>query len=187
MESYPSKNTSCCDKDGNVIEIDGTHTCEKCGLVLDMLCMENHPIADNYNKPYHFGGLISEYCERGNIDTESRIFAERLFKQFTEKYPKLQKVPLAAACIYVGCKRNRVPRTLKELSGITGCNIKYMAKYEKHIYSTFYPNTPSAYVERFCRKLNLKFEKIKIVLNELERNPTFVEESNAITTACAYI
>ena len=76
---------------------------------------------------------------------------------------------------------------MKELSGITGCAAKQIAKYEKKISNVYYPNSPSHYVERFCSKLNLKFEKTKLVLREIEVQNDLNKESNPIAIACAYI
>ena len=177
----------CCKQDRNIIPIDGTHTCIGCGRVIDTLLMEPD-IPINYtsvNKD--FKGMIYEYCERGNIDIQTGVFTERLFKNISKKSNRLHKVPLTAACLYVACKKNGNPRSMKEIAGITGSCIKQMGRYEKFISNVHYPITPSNYIERFCSKLNFKFDKIKIILNQLKLADDFIFDFNPAAIACSYI
>ena len=145
MEDHTTNITLYCKKEHDLVQIDGTFTCFKCGIVEDTLLMEpvirHMPPSEKYTPKLKES--IDEFCERGNIDTQTSWSTYNLFKKISKEKRRFQKVPLLAACLYVSCKKNGVARTIKEISAITGCDIKKMGKYEKIISHSHYPINPS--------------------------------------------
>ena len=188
MANYTADGARCCKNELNVIEIDGTNTCIKCGLVLDMLSFKDiSPPSYVYANDYHLGDQFSEYCERGNINKETGLIAEDIFNRFCSHSTRLSKIPLMATSLYVACKKNGVPRSMKEISAISGCSIKQMGRYEKLVSHKYYATPASTYVERFCAKLGLKFMTTKIVLRNIETKTASSSTRNSIAIACASI
>ena len=189
MADHTTNITMYCKKEHDLVQIDGTFTCVKCGIVEDTLLME--PVikhiypSENYNSILK--DRIDEFCERGNIDTQTAWSTYNLFKKISKEKRRFYKVPLVAACLYVSCKKNGVARTIKEISAITGCDIKKMGKYEKIISHVHYPINPSIYVERFCSKMNLKFEKVKMIQKQMNLHQDSTRNCNPAATACVFI
>ena len=85
MRGDQTYGNQCCEQESNVVEVEGSHTCVKCGLVIDMLCMEGNYIADSYLRSDNDGSLIDEYCERGHIDPKTSFFASDTFNLIVKK------------------------------------------------------------------------------------------------------
>ena len=184
MSSLTREAELCCDDKRNVITIEGTHTCAKCGKVLDML-------TSHYTKADTIGvytdNMILEFCERANIDPQTAYYAEKLFTKYSRKFIRLQKLPLRAASIYVACKKEGVPRTMKEISSVTECDVRALGKYEKVISCKHYPVSASGYVERFARKLGLDLKKVKLVHENINNYNKKKSSTNPSSVACAHI
>ena len=184
MECHKNANKKCCEDEINIIQIDGTYTCTICGLVLDVHYMGYDRKANTFN-PRNY--ILDEYCQRGNIDSYSQSLAEEMFDQYSKIFPSLHKETLIATCLYIACKRNLIPRTMREINGFTGCTIKRLGQYEQLITNVHYPTEPIQFVERFCGKLNLRFEQIQKVLNAVRKSENIAESFNPAGIACAYI
>ena len=188
MEECKKEDRLCCRQSSNITPIDGTYTCVKCGLVNDVLyiptTVPGYWANDNITR---LKEPINEYCERGNIDLQTGYFAEKIFNEFSAKGKRLHKTPLASACLYVSCRKNGVPRTIKEISAISGCDIKQMGRYEKIVSNTYYPSDATLYVDRFCLKMGLSLLQTKIVRQEIQRNQDKIGSSNTVAMACAFI
>ena len=189
MEDYSTKNTTCDVDEHDITQIDGNYTCIKCGIVedtilLDSMMSRGYSIENTYSLSK---GYIYEYCERGNIDTQTAYHANILFEKFSKQNKRFHKVPLAAACLYICCKKNGVAHTIKEISSNLGSDIKGIGKYEKMISDIHHLVHPSVYVERFCSKMNFKFEKIKMIQKQLDLKLDVNMSCNPTATACAFI
>ena len=62
-----------------------------------------------------------------------------------------------------------------------------MGKYEKIISDMHHPAHPSVYVERFCSKMNFKFQKIKMIQKQIDLRLDVNRNCNPTVTACAFI
>ena len=50
-----------------------------------------------------------------------------------------------------------------------------------------HPINPSIYVERFCSKMNLNFEKVKIIQKQMNLHQDSTRNCNPGATACTFI
>ena len=106
MEDHSTKVTTCDDHEHDIVQIDGTYTCIKCGIVEDTILLDSmmswgYSIENSYSLSK---GYIYEYCERGNIDTQTAYLANMLFEKVSKQNNRFHEVPLAAACLYICCK-----------------------------------------------------------------------------------
>ena len=132
--------------------------------------------------------MVQEFCARAHIDSQTCCNAVKLFKKISNKLSGLNKTGLRAACIYTICKQNGVPRTMGEIAGVTGCCMKQLGKYESLLNQKHYPVTPEDYIERFSRKLGLKFRQIKIIHEKITKYKIEHPYINpaAVTCCCIY-
>ena len=72
---------------------------------------------------------------------------------------------LQATAVYVSCKQDGYPRTLREISAISGVSTKQIGKYDSIINQKHYDITPDMYVNRFCSKLGKSFQFTKRAQN----------------------
>ena len=179
-----SKCNNCDTKGGDIIAIDGTHVRTCCGLVLDQVCFEEPKPSLDWNNNNNNNNNINddvieslcEYSERGAIDDHTRSLAQNIYYNFTSKHSSLHKNTLLATSIYIACKQNQVPRTMKEICSLTGCEIKSLGRYEKLVSEQHFPTNASDYIDRFGCKLHLKFQqirKVKSFLRSSKINQTF--------------
>ena len=188
MEECKNEDRICCRQSSNITPIDGTYTCVKYSLVNDVLYISTAVSAcQGDDNIIRLKEPINEYCERGNIDLQTGYFAEKIFNEFLAKSKRVHKSPLASACLYVSCRKNGVPRTIKEISAISGCDIKQMGRYEKIISNIHHPSDAGLYVERFCLKVGISLLQAKIVRQEIQRNQDKIGSSNTPAVACAFI
>ena len=184
MDHRPAENKRCCSDERNVTEIDGTYTCTFCGLVLDLFYINIPKEVKTFG---YQNEILYEYCERGNIDSYSQSIAGKMYARYSKMYTSMHKETLIATCIYIACKRNLIPRSMKEISGFTGCTVKRLGQYEKIISTVHYPTAPLHYINRFGCKLNLTFEQIKKVTDAAKESSSTAEMFNPVGIACAYI
>ena len=173
----------CCNNETNCVEIDGEIVCTYCCIVLSTVYTPLRRV-HFYNGTKH--STIEEFCERANISGNTQTVAVDLFHQWTRLHPTLNKSSLIACSIYIACKMNNVARTLKEISAVSGCSIKQIARYEKLVAIKHYRTYPSDYVNRFAAKLGLTYPQIRKVEKELKLI-TIDKTSNPITIAAAAI
>lgn len=66
---------------------------------------------------------------------------------------------IAAACLYLACRQEKVPRTFKEIAAISNITKKTIARYYEHIQQTLSVPvgsvSPTDYMARFCLNLAL--------------------------------
>ena len=105
MSSITAKIKDCCNNDINIVPIDGTHTCIKCGLVLDIFMPETTSWSKVKTSGEYCENAIYEYCERANIGFQTAYEAEACFTKSSEQFKRVPKLPLMAASMYVTCKK----------------------------------------------------------------------------------
>ena len=173
----------CYNNEKNWVEIDGEIVCTCCGVVLGTVYT---PLRREQFCSDTKHSMIEEFCERANISGNTQSVAEDLFHQWTRLHTTLNKSSLIACSIYIACKMNNVARTLKEISAVSGCSIKQIARYEKLVAIKHYRTYPSDYVNRFATKLGLTYPQIRKVEKELKLI-TIDKTCNPINLAAAAI
>ena len=93
--------------------------------------------------------MLCEYCDRLNIAETTKAYSNDLYIKLLSSYPFLKKDILAATSIYITTKRNKIPRTLKEVSSATGVEVKKIGEYEKIVSKKYYPVHATHYLYRF--------------------------------------
>lgn len=114
---------------------------------------------------------INDIADKANLLRIITDEASALFKRVHEQRKLKNKPRLAvcSACIYIACKTNQAARSFKELSGISGVPTKDVAKCYKQIVKVegnhqenFHNVDPADFVSRFCSKLNLPREVLRV-------------------------
>ena len=122
--------------------------------------------------------LITEVCIKHSLPKiiieDSKIY----YKQISENVISRgsNRKGIIAACVYNSCKKQKVPRSCKEIAEIFNIELKDMTRGSKHFNeiwrvvninsdlsknNTFYRSTnPLDYIDRFCSKLSIP-NKIK--------------------------
>jgi len=111
--------------------------------------------------------LLSEFCHRLSVDNITQADSELLYNNSVRKNPNIQKLILLTCSLYVACKRNNCPRTMKEISAVSGVDVKHIGQYEHLVCARYYPTKPSDYVDRFGSKLELNYKQIQKINQEL--------------------
>ncbi len=140
----------------------GSTICTDCAFIIDTLPLfgatfepqqelrtdENHDVLTM---------VFVDLCFNSNI---SPIFAQdmaALFKSVIENHQitYLQKSTLIALCFSEVMKRENAPRSLKEISGLTGEPLKSLVALMKEVFPRSIQVQPHQLVGRFCGKLNI--------------------------------
>lgn len=106
--------------------------------------------------------IISEMAEKINIPKVVTDKASLLFKTVRDGRKVLgqKNVVIAAACLYIACRQESVPRTFKEIVAVTNGDKKQIGRCYKMITRAHVPNVDMIhagdFMGRFCAKLNLK-------------------------------
>jgi len=99
---------------------------------------------------------------------------------------------IAAACLYITCRQERIPRSLKEISAICTTPTKEIGRCVKIIMKTLKIDTgiitPEDFISRFCKilKLNGQVEFSALQISK-RSNKQKTEERSPITRAAAAI
>ena len=97
MAKY-SEEVVCCEDESNILEVEGTHVCTKCGLVKDMLCFYN-AIPKAESRPSNM--FLLELCNRAEID-ESTHISRTLFPNMGKESFNLKQKNTICMC-YLSC------------------------------------------------------------------------------------
>ncbi|CAF0842694.1 unnamed protein product [Didymodactylos carnosus] len=144
-------------------------------------------------------GSIQAIGAKVNLEKRITERAKVIFKQYYEqKHSNGRNYDtIAAACIYIACREQKMPRTFKEICAISHSSTKGIARCYKQLIETL-SKTPEAtdlksLVPRFCNHLGFKKEKLiqktaqhivekaSELCNIQSRSPT------AIVGACIYM
>ncbi|HIF02106.1 MAG TPA: hypothetical protein EYQ84_01810 [Nitrospinaceae bacterium] len=183
MAKY-SKQVVCCEDEINILEVEGTHVCSKCGLVKDMLCFYNTAASNEETEPWNM--FLLELCNRAEIGKSTRLSAECYYRMWAKSHSTLSKKVLLACAIYIACKNHNIPRSLKEVSAISGVDTKRIGKYEQLVSDKCYPTKAADYVNRFGCKIGLNFSEIKKVIDNISLGMN-TRSFNPIALSAAYI
>ena len=157
----------CCLLEENIREVDGFLVCVNCGtckgdtVFNDAACY--HAYSENQSD------LIYDICENGGISQRTRDIAWQLFLEWSKRIPKCDLMTLKATTIYVACQIDENPRSLKEISSISGICSKQIGKYDAIINTKNIVVEPEMYIHRFCRKLGKDFDFLKKAQSKLQQ------------------
>ncbi|KAH7718202.1 CRE-TTB-1 protein [Aphelenchoides avenae] len=106
---------------------------------------------------------IYELSEKISLPRPVRLQAVKSFRDLCDS-KELRKIPCdatAAACVYIACRLQKVPRTFLEICSISGVPKRVIARSFKRIVralgTDFDQITSSDYLSRFCGHLDLNF------------------------------
>mmetsp|Transcript_40392 Transcript_40392/g.127127 ORF Transcript_40392/g.127127 Transcript_40392/m.127127 type:complete len:264 (-) Transcript_40392:223-1014(-) len=106
---------------------------------------------------------IDEICDTMNLSSVIRGQAKHNFKSYDEESKKQKKKipidPVLTSCIYIACREEGFPRTMKEMCAATTLTKKEIGNAFKHVQElikkTVQPMKASDIIPRFCSNLNL--------------------------------
>lgn len=104
---------------------------------------------------------IASMCDRINLPTNIKERANKLFKQVYESKSLRGRSndAISAACLYIACRQEGVPRTFKEICAISRISKKEISRSFKLIIKNLETNvdviTSGDFMSRFCANLGL--------------------------------
>jgi transcription initiation factor TFIIB len=107
-------------------------------------------------------GIIREMSDRINLAGSIQDQANKLFKDVlvTGALRGKNSEAVAAACLYIACRKEGVPRTFKEICAVSRTSKKDIGKCFRLIVKTLETNldhiTSEQFMSRFCGNLGLK-------------------------------
>ena len=113
---------------------------------------------------------ISNIADRINIPNTITMRAKHLFKMVYEKKTLSGRShdAIGAACIYIACRQEGVPRSFNEIVGASGVSKVKIGRCFQRILKEFDINmdiiNTDDFMERFCRNLNLSNTFGKVAL-----------------------
>ena len=93
--------------------------------------------------------ILHEFCHRLHIDTCTEHIANEIYSNAVINHRTLRKRILFPTSIYITAKRNSVPRTLTEVSSVTGVQTNKIGEYKRVIFSKYHQTIATQYVFRF--------------------------------------
>lgn len=183
--AYTSNHNKCCTRTSNIIELDGCYVCTYCGMVQDTPCF-GYEFQFRDDKVSLKDSLLSEFCHRLAVDNITQADSESLYNSSVRKNPNIRKLILLTCSLYIACKRNNCPRTMREISAVSGVDVKHIGQYEHLVCSQYYPTKPSDYVNRFGSKLELKYNQIQKINQELLKVTKYTDNPISMCAAVIY-
>ncbi len=135
--------------------------CADCGRVIDTVMLPPSPwMTENMPHPCEDGYLVGQFLELLSRSHSSPIYAQDMVKLFEDTIRSndisgAQKETLIAVCFYLVMKDQDIPRTLKEVSSISGQSTKTMTTLMKKVFPNMSQIQPHQIVQRFCGKLGI--------------------------------
>ena len=105
-----TKRDKCCSKECNIIEIDGTHVCNQCGVVQNMLCLE---CCIRYRPTTGMNPNLLEVCHRLEIDNTTENDVINIYNDTIIQYPTLRKNIIISTSVYIAAKKKICPANYK--------------------------------------------------------------------------
>ena len=183
--AYTSNHDKCCTRTSNIIELDGCYVCTYCGMVQDTPCFE-YEFQFRDDKVSLKDSLLSEFCHRLAVDNITQADSESLYNNSVRKNPNIQKLILLTCSLYIACKRNNCPRTMREISAVSGVDVKHIGQYEHLVCSQYYPTKASDYVNRFGSKLELEYNQIQKINQGLLKVTKYTDNPRSVCAAVIY-
>ena len=183
MESSKKQN-QCCFNETNIVEIDGTLVCQKCGKVCDMV---SYGTCEIYPPSTTINPTMDEFCHRLHIDPHTQNIANEIYEKIISTHKTLRKRILIPTSIYIAAKKNFVPRTLKEVSGASGVDTRKIGEYEKIISKRYYRTTATQYVYRLGSNLGLQHIQIQSISKHIKEVEECTNIQNPVLLCAVYI
>ena len=183
MEVYQNKNT-CCVEEQNIIETDDGYVCTVCAKVQDNQCFRHFPefLEERTEKPE-----LGEYCHRLNIEKSTQYAASKIYDEALSSNLSLKRTLLLATSIYIATKKNCIPRTLREISLVTGESVKKIGECEKIISKHHYHTIPTDYLYRFGHELNLPYKQIREIEEDILNHSSSLKIQNPVLVCGIYL
>jgi len=105
--------------------------------------------------------IIGEMCERIHLAKSIKDQADLVYTKAleTKQLKGKNSEAVAAACLYIACRKEGVPRTFKEICAVSRVGKKEIGRCYKLIIRALETNleliTSADYMSRFCGNLNL--------------------------------
>jgi len=140
-------------------------------------------------------GVIREMAERINLAKSIQDSANNTFKQVldTKQLKGKNGEAVAAACLYIACRKEQVPRTFKEICAVSKVSKKEIGRCFKLILRALETNleliTTSDFMSRFCSNLGLP-QSVQIAATFIARKASemdLVSGRSPISVAAAAI
>ena len=156
---------SCCVN--NEIEYEGFFVCNKCGRCKPDLVMTSLHSEQNGFKP--LCSIINDISENIDIPYQTRYTVQDQYLRWKKKYPTMNSRVLKATAIYFSCKKQGVPRTLREISSASGVCPKKIGKYDAVLTNSYSEVSAEMYINRFCFKIGKDFQLVKRAIKQLNK------------------
>ena len=173
---------SCCVN--NEIEYEGFFVCNKCGRCKPDLVMTSLHSELNGFKP--LCSIINDISENIDIPYQTRYTVQDQYLRWKKKYPTMNSRVLKATAIYFSCKKQGVPRTLREISSASGVCPKKIGKYDAVLTNSYSEVSAEMYINRFCFKIGKDFQFVKRAIKQLDKM-SFKNGFNPVTLAVSAI
>mmetsp|Transcript_21560 Transcript_21560/g.51902 ORF Transcript_21560/g.51902 Transcript_21560/m.51902 type:complete len:448 (+) Transcript_21560:104-1447(+) len=120
---------------------------------------------------------IDLMCERLGLNAKIKLNSKHMYKEVDDHHKEQKKSvrsteALIVSCVYLACRDEGVPRTLKEMASVTEVTKKEMGKTFKHVQQllgkTVQPTKPKDIVTRFCSNLGVspELENLAIAISD---------------------
>ena len=151
----------------NEIEYEGFFVCNKCGR-----CKSDPVMVPLHSELKGFEPLcsiINDISENINIPYETRLTVQDQYLKWKKKFPTMNSRVLKATAIYFSCKKQGVPRTLREISSASGVCPKKIGKYDAVLTNSYSEVSAEMYLNRFCFKIGKDFQFVKRAIKQLDK------------------
>ena len=151
----------------NEIEYEGFFVCNKCGR-----CKSDPVMVPLHSELKGFEPLcsiINDISENMNIPYETRLTVQDQYLKWKKKFPTMNSRVLKATAIYFSCKKQGVPRTLREISSASGVCPKKIGKYDAVLTNSYSEVSAEMYLNRFCFKIGKDFQFVKRAIKQLDK------------------
>ena len=151
----------------NEIECECFFVCNKCGR-----CQSDPVMASLHSELNGFEPLcsiINDISENIDIPYQTRLTVQDQYLKWKKKFPTMNSRVLKATAIYFSCKKQGVPRTLREISSASGVCPKKIGKYDAMLTNSYSEVSAEMYVNRFCFKIGKDFQFVKRAIKQLDK------------------
>lgn len=113
-------------------------------------------------------GFVTEMCERLHLTGSIHCQAVKIYEKVADNkvLRGKNKEALAAACLFIACREQHVPRTFKEFTTVSTVSKKDLGRYFKLIIGLvdldLRQSVTSDFLARFCGNLNLPYRVQKL-------------------------
>ncbi len=144
-----------------------------------------------YNTVEQIYALASNSGIPQTIIDEAKVLYKSLSEQTLHR--GLSRAGIVASCLYWACKKNKVPRSAKEVSKIFNIDITTLTKGSKIFHNTMKINVDSTnakdFIIRFCSNLKLEQHVVELCIKiaDVTENTSIISESTPPSIASGII